>query len=160
MILIRKINKAKWKQNDICNGESVSADAITLCLKTSGNTLSTWKVTEDSIENGVLAIILPNDFLDSIDVVLLTSERLESEGIKIKQTNVDTMYQDYSDKHYDLIDLNYDSLGVVADLIVDEFKANKVKRITKGQLKNILRDSIEKGLILKSDLHERIQKNI
>ena len=37
-LLVRKIQKSKWMQNDILNGEPVSGDAITNCLKTKNNT--------------------------------------------------------------------------------------------------------------------------
>lgn len=43
-LLVRKINRAKWMQNDILSEQDVSADAITICMKTVGNTLSVWQI--------------------------------------------------------------------------------------------------------------------
>ena len=81
MLLLRKISKIKWMQRDIFNGETVSADAITGCLRTTYNCLSTWKVTEDTIEDGVLAIISASEKADTVDIVLLCSEDLDNEKI-------------------------------------------------------------------------------
>lgn len=44
--IIRKFTKAKWSliPTDTGNYENLQADAITSCLRTSGNTLSVWAV--------------------------------------------------------------------------------------------------------------------
>ena len=39
-VLVRKINKGKWLQNDICAGDDVSADAITSWFSFKGQFLS------------------------------------------------------------------------------------------------------------------------
>lgn len=143
-LLVRKIEKGKWLQKDILNGEVVSADAITNCMKTSKNTLSTWSVeNEDQINDAVLAIVSVHQHLDTIDVVLLNQDNLAEIGIAFKQTPGATPVPTLVESHVDIVELSYQSLGKVADCIITCFKEEKVKRFTRGELKKILLKAIE-----------------
>lgn len=158
MKLIKKINRAKWEQNDIKNGGVVSADAITNCLKTTRNSLSTWEVTDESLEKGVLAMVVNHDRLDTIDVVLISSEELKDQSIDIEQTRGDTSFTEYIDRHYDLINLNYLSLGKVAEVIVNAFKVNKVKRYTQMDLRKLIQKALDDDILLLCVLKPNVQK--
>ena len=69
-LLIRKINRNKWIQNDAVP-DDVPADAITGgCVRTQRNTLSVWEVPdENKIDEAVLAIVSAGHHLETIDVV-------------------------------------------------------------------------------------------
>jgi len=162
-ILVRKINKGKWKQNDIVNGARPSADAITNCLRTKGNKLSTWSIEEEEkVEEAVLAIISHPKFehLESIDVALIDREDIEARGISLNPSRAQTSVQFMADRHYDLMNLCYDSLGIIADLIIDSFRKNRVKRFTKVQLKKILIEAEKNSHIDRDDLNDNIAKEI
>ena len=74
-LLVRKINRAKWDQNNICEGESPSGDAITIDLRTKNNTLSIWEInSEDEIEDAVLALTVAGDTLNTIDIVIFNAD--------------------------------------------------------------------------------------
>jgi len=76
-LFVRKIIKSKWYQTDIENGDDVSADAITNCMKTKQNTLSVWEIeSPDELDNAVLAIVSQHQHLETIDVVKLDSVSL------------------------------------------------------------------------------------
>ena len=103
-MLVRKITKSKWFQNDILNGAEVSADAITNCLKTTKNTLSVWRVdNEETIEEAALAIVANQQYLETIDVVLLDEEYFLKYQIKIENTEGNTIVEDLKNTHVDLI---------------------------------------------------------
>jgi len=145
-LLVRKIDKGKWLQSDIVNGEDVSADAITNCLKTSGNTLSTWRVgNEAQIDDAVLAIISAHHHLDAIDIVWISQDLLVEYNIIMQDTQGHTPVVDLVDNHVDIANLTYKTLGTVAHCIVKSFSDKNVKRYTRGSLKKLLRTAIESG---------------
>src|SRR5680860_1384079 len=75
-LLVRKIEKAKWMQNDILNGEEVSADAITNCTRTNKNKLSLWFIQDESnLDDAVLALTSQAQHLETIDTVSYTHLR-------------------------------------------------------------------------------------
>lgn len=145
-LLVRKIEQAKWLQNDILNGADVSADAITNCMKTKCNALSTWHIdNEEELDYAVLAIVAGHDHLDSIDVVWLSQEDLPERGLSVENSRGDTPLEEWADKHTDIVDLSYQSLGRLADCIVTCFREERVKRYTRSALKQLLRDAITSG---------------
>ncbi len=147
-ILVRKIDRGKWLQNNILEGEDISADAITNCTRTTKNTLSTWSIpSEDDLQNAVLAIVSGHQHLDSIDIVCLTQESLADEGIIIEETNGSIPIDSLKDTHRDLSNITYLSLGIIANKIKAEIIDGKVIRFTKGKLKKILNDAISAGLL-------------
>ncbi|HDJ89353.1 MAG TPA: hypothetical protein ENG40_01495, partial [Thermoprotei archaeon] len=126
-LLVRKIQKSKWMQNDILNGEPVSGDAITNCLKTKNNTISTWGImSEDKIEQAVLAIVSAHQHIDTIDVVILEKENIEKK-FNLKNEPGNTPVKDLVDTHIDICGINYNSLGELAQAIVDKFKENNIE---------------------------------
>lgn len=160
-LLVRKIEKAKWMQNDILAGEDVSADAITNCMKTTGNTLSTWLIRAwDEIPEAVLAIVSSHQHLDSIDIVCLERSLLERQGMDLRSTPGATPVKDLIDHHIDISNLAYRSLGTVANHIVNEIKQERTVRYTKGMIKKILNSAINDGRITKSDLHESVRAKL
>ena len=160
-LLVRKISMSKWRQNDIINGEDVSADAITNCMKTDGNTLSTWEISKESkIDDAVLAIVSCSDHLDTIDVTYLDSEVLEKKGILTKSSKGKSPIEDLNDFHINLVNLTYPALGIIANVIVENIKKEKFKRYTRGMLKKLLKVAIESGILEQEKLSCFIQKTL
>lgn len=158
-LLVRKIALAKWKQNDISSGEAVSADAITNCLKTKDNELSTWQISERAnISDAVLALVSTHEHLDKIDVICLNKSSLEEGGLLLRSTDGKTPVEDLMKTHVDIYNLNYKSLGNVADFIAREIIDGKSERFTVGRLKEIISDAINNGRLQKEDLNENIRK--
>ncbi len=160
-LLVRKINKAKWFQVDLWSTYDVSADAITNCLKTSKNTLSVWKIeTENDLDQAVLALVSNQDNLDTIDVVILDESSLVDYNVRIISSPGNTPIESLTEAHRDLSELSYTTLGIVKDHIVSRIRNNYIKRYTVGNLKKLLKNSIEQGLLKKEDLQEGVQKKI
>jgi hypothetical protein len=145
-LLVRKINQSKWQQTEIENGAEISADAITICLKTTSNTLSTWLIKdEDQVDEAILAMASNCTSLDTIDIVILDAKNLEELGIEISETAGDTKVEDLIGTHRDMVNLTYNSLGLIADCIRKCFINKKVTRITKPRIKAILINAITSG---------------
>ncbi|GAH41066.1 unnamed protein product [marine sediment metagenome] len=155
---VRKINKAKWLRADIVNGAEIPADAITNCLRTQQNNLSVWKIkSEDEIESAVLAIISGQPRLETIDIALLSPEYLEQNGVKFMATEGKTAVKMPKDIHFDMVELTYEKLGVIAYHIVEKFKEKKVFRYTRKKLKDILNNAINEKRLDINKLSEDIK---
>ena len=158
---VRKINKAKWEQNDIRNGEAISADAITLCLQTASNTLSVWAIdSEDDLDDAILAMVAAGDYLAAMDFVMLDVEYLSSCGIDHRHMEAETPVDDLRNAHHDLVQLTYPKLGAIANYVVERFKNDEVERYTEGRLKKVLRKAIADDRLKPEDLKPSIRKKL
>ena len=158
---VRKINRAKWLGADIVNGAKIPADAITNCLRTQQNNLSVWRIkSEDEIENAVLAICSGQPYLETFDIVILNSEYLKQNGIKFMATEGITALKMPKDMHFDMVELTYEKIGIIAYHIVEKFKEQKVLRYRKKELKDILNNAINEKRLEIDILSERIKNEL
>ena len=159
---VRKINRAKWHEADIVNGAKIPADAITHCLKTQQNNLSVWRIkSEDEIENAVLAISSGQQNLETFDIVILNSEYLKQKGIKFMATEgITALKMPKEDMHFDMVELTYEKLGIIAYHIVEKFKEQKVLRYRKKELKDILNNAINEKRLDIDILSEKIKNEL
>lgn len=148
-------------QNDILSDQDVSADAITICMKTAGNTLSVWQIDEEEkIKDAVLAIVSGGEHLDTIDVICMERLELEEKGFRLQATPGRTPVKELSKQHIDLCDLTYGKLGILAELTVQVFKEERVVRYTVGNLKKLINEAINLGRLQKNDLNESLRDKI
>ena len=76
-ILVRKIEKARWKPHKKHKVADIPSDAITCCLRTKANALSVWQFDHDEeekiIDEGILALVTGPKVghVESTDIVLL-----------------------------------------------------------------------------------------
>ncbi|MCH8823925.1 MAG: hypothetical protein IH984_10495 [Planctomycetes bacterium] len=160
-LLVRKIDFAKWNQRKILDGESPSADAITRCTKTAGNTLSVWLIeNEDELNDAVLAIVTANDHLETIDILSIELDLLLNQGIILIEKLGLTLYTDFADRHRDISELNYDTLGKVAHVIVESIRQKRRKRFSKKDLINLLTEAVRLNKIEWAGLKPDVQKYI
>jgi len=160
--LVRKINKAKWHQIDLENDNDVSADAITSCLRTRSNSLSVWKIgNEDDLDLAVLALVSNQDHLESIDVVILEQDALENKyNINVVASPGITPINSMVNDHRDLKNLRFSSLESMKNHIVERIRDNKIKRYTRGTLKELLNNAIEEGIVKFDDLKESVRSKL
>jgi hypothetical protein len=59
--------------------------------------------------------------------------------------------------HRDIVELTYTSIGIVADLIINCFKEEKVHRISRANILKILKDAVTEGHIQLEDLHQSVR---
>ncbi len=159
--LVRKIEISKWRQNDIVHDADVSADAITNSLRTTNNTLSTWRIEDSTaVEEAILAIAAQAEHLETIDVVKIDIEKIEKERLEIVSTPGITPYKMFTNNHHDIVNLTYNSLGTVARLVIDCFKARQEMRFTRGKLKLLLISGIRDGRVRLEDLKSSILEKL
>lgn len=160
-LLVRKISKAKWYKVDIELTNDVAADAITNCLKTTRNTLSVWEIdTLEDLEKAVLALVSNQEHLDTIDVVILNQSFLQQKKLSIVKSPGQTPVKSLISKHRDIENLTFEGLGIVRDHIIQELRKNQIKRFTVSDLKKLLKQSIDSGLLNKEDLNCSIQNKL
>ena len=156
--LVRKISPSKW---DVDVEGPINADAITNCLRTSGNTLSFWKVeSEVEIADAVLALAASNDNLDKMDVVVVPESAFTANNISIQSTPGRTACVDLAETHRDLSNLTFHHLGIVADLLAEKIRNGQTTRFTMGKLRTILVAAIDDGRLDFEKLSEGIQKKL
>lgn len=161
--LVRKINKAKWPKKDFQDFDIIDlrADAITSCLRTSKDTLSTWEVeTKEEASEAVLALASAFDKLSVVDIVLIDKEELLSRGFEIEHNAGDTKVPDLVDSHKDIAGLTYKTIGDFSQLMLDSMNQSGIERYNITKLRKLLLEAIEKGRLNKSDLTDRVQEEI
>jgi hypothetical protein len=160
-LLIRKIEYNKWMERRILEGEQPSGDAITNCMKTKGNTLSLWSIdNEDELEEAVLAIAAQFNNLDAIDVLKIDPLLIQAKGLPVEACPGLTPYVGFVNNHLHVVNLDYMSLGLMADVIVESIRQEGRKRVTFGELKRIIIKAVEEGKIQWADLKPDVQKKI
>ncbi len=161
--LVRKIELAKWKQKDVVGGETPSADAITACLRTRGNALSVWWIEDDSeFMDAVLAIASGGQGIDTIDVVTIPASPGEGHDFALTLSASDgrTPYARFSCRHRDVVDLDYDSLGTMATLVVAAIKEKRHRRFTARELRKLLTDAVSEQKISLECLGDGLRKEL
>jgi len=160
-LLVRKINRGKWPKVDNNDVFEISSDAITSCLRSTKNTLSVWEInSENDLDEAVLALVANFQRLESIDVVLLDGQDLIKANVKCIQTKGITPVKDLEDTHYDLSELDYFRVGLIAEHISKRIFLKKIKRYTITDLKRILVKAIDENRLSLEDLNESVRKKI
>lgn len=158
LLLVRKIERAKWNRRKSDAVEDTPADAITSCMRTSCDRLSVWRINaEDELPNAVLAIAAAGEKLEAMDFVMLHGPELDAHGLHANPSPAGTCVKDMLDSHYDVIDLTYSLLGKVAGIILGIVKEDRVKRCTKGELREILMSAIQAERLTPGDLKESLR---
>ena len=163
--IVRKVTKAKWNNqlsDDTELNSIISADAITGCLKTKSNTLSIWKVEKEN--DAILALASMNDSIVPIDYIVIEEKFFEENNILVKNIIAESNpVKELQDKHYDIQNLDYDSLGKISKEIASNIVSNKkeyIKRCKALKVKEILLEAISNDKVKLEDLNENLQKKL
>ena len=163
MFLVRKISRAKWEKKSHLHAEEISADAVTVDLRTMDDSLSFWRCSSDStgdVEDVVLALASIRDSVDRIDIVWIAEEDLQSAGQNMKNTDGRTPVGELVNRHVELYWLDYVRLGKVADCVVTAITNNQCRRVSKKRVTELLKDAISQSRISLDDLSKNIQDTI
>lgn len=163
--LVRKFHRPKWELNKTLPKQvgDLSADALTSCLRTSGNTLSVWKTDDpdpESFEDVLAAIFSGLDRPDRAFFVLLKESCIQRiQGVTIEESAGETpASKDINSKHRDIFNLNHSAITSVADIILGELRKGEealVLRYNEKQAIDIVKKFVEKGDIDISQLSHR-----
>lgn len=166
---IRKIARSKWQENQLSTNEvdainevkNVKADAITNCIKTTGNKLSLWKVDEkrDVIED-IVPLIVGFERPDTCDIIYISDEVFKEEDIELEQSPEDanTPIEELKQYHYNAIVGNYEGLGKFAKIVLRSL--GNYKRFKGKEVKDKLKDMLNSHEIEKEMISEKLYDKI
>lgn len=138
--LVRKINIEQWPKGtnkDFTCIENLSADTIIKEFNTSGNALSLWKIENES-EIKEIGASFTSRFKTKQAVfrLILFPYELIDKNFQLEHTpkNADTAIRKFRNCHYDMCNLTYGSLGLLASIITKyttdtELKDKYIKKI-------------------------------
>ncbi|MGX5556728.1 hypothetical protein [Bacillus cereus] len=163
-LLVRKIAKSKWPKGDFegVDIQDLRADAITSCLRTSDDTLSTWEIPSlNDLSDAVLALVSSFERIDKIDVVIIDKEEVTKRGFEIVDTPGNTPVEQLQQTHRDITGLTYGTVGDFSRLLLDTMGTKgRVERYTAKKVKNLLNDAIKNGILDLHSLKEGVQRNL
>lgn len=160
-LIVRKIEYNKWMQRKILEGEEPSSDAITNCMRTTRNTLSVWFINDSTeLEEAVLAIASQFDHLDTADFLIIEIPLLQEKHLLLDETRGITPYCKFADNHRDIINLDYSSLGAMAEIVIESIRRLYRERFTRTKLINLLKKGIDDGKIQPEDLKESVRSKL
>lgn len=158
-LLLRKITRSKWGECSSNRELPVNADALTNCLKTTGDTLSVWHAKDAAdLVYAKIAMLGTLSRLEKIDFVVLQEDDLIAEKIRLENTPGITIATSLVNRHRDLSHLSVLEMSRVALLVQQILVDEKSERLGKAALKELLIRAVNEGLINPSDLNEDMRK--
>lgn len=120
---------------------SICGDAIA-DLRTKNNCLSTWIADTDvDKDTAVVALALGRDKADKLCYVILDDQDLKNLEIDISDEckgEAKGLNEDLLTNHRDLIEMDYEHIGKLANYITPLVRSGQFKVITKAQVKSLL----------------------
>ena len=174
-IYIRKVTKSKWDwKNPVShtvNASTLGTDGVTNCCKTSGNTLSIWKIDSETLasdnDKKIVATLATNGgSLSPIDCVIFSDDDIKSCGLAVDQKDGESLISDVKSMHYNIVGLDMNSVSALGLMINRKvsgvsngneiIQKTQLKKIDLGSIKSCINQFIPKtseagnALILKS----------
>lgn len=163
-LLLRKIeDKANWYKDseltrDLPKGE-LPADILG-DLKTKDNALSVWQVEANgsNLERVVAAILASKQTIQKFDYLLVEKQVVEESGFEIAQVKGRSPDEEAAKLwHFDIRRLSVSALGRLAGIL---YNSGHCGRKLESDLTSCLRDSISKGHVSPSELHQDMQNRL
>lgn len=109
----------------------------------------------------MLAICCKFDNLDAFDLVWLDEQTLDENMILRRATKGDTHVESLLDRHADIVELNYDSIGRLAFHVAHQIcSPNFRRRVIKSELKQILKKAIDDGRLDLDKVSEKLRRHL
>ncbi len=165
MFLAHRISYAKWKKCLNSPLDEISADAITVDLKTQGNTLSFWfcgndEASEEALNTAALAMCTEMDKASTIHLVYLEKGILESDGYTVAQTVGATKVTDLISLHYDVLGLNYKLLGDMAQRVQQAVSSSRMHKVVRKDLLEMVVGAARDGRLDSTKLKPTFQTEV
>lgn len=166
---VRKISRSKWQEDPLSADEEkallevkkVAADAVTNCIKTTGNKLSLWRVEEkrDSIDD-IIPLIVGFERPDTCDIIYISDEVFLQEGMVIEQSSEDanTPIEELKQYHYNAIVEDYEGLGKFARIVLRSLDNHK--RFKGKEVKTKLREMLDRQEIDREMISDKLYEKI
>lgn len=166
---VRKISRSKWQEDPLSADEEkallevkkVAADAVTNCIKTTGNKLYLWRVEEkrDSIDD-IIPLIVGFERPDTCDIIYISDEVFLQEGIVKEQSSEDanTPIEELKQYHYNAIVEDYEGLGKFARIVLRSLDNHK--RFKGKEVKTKLREMLDRQEIDREMISDKLYEKI
>ncbi len=167
--LVRKININQWPDGEnsfFVSKEELNADAVTSDLRTTNNTLSWWRIDDETeLESAGISIVSKlNSKQNNIRIIALSFEELEANFcLKNTPNQGDTAVKEFKQRHYDMCNMNYGLLGKISYFIAKETSQTKKNMILKINVKAAIakiKELVEKGKADKEMLGDYIKEQL
>ena len=139
----------------------MAADAVTNCIKTTGNKLSLWRVEEkrDSIDD-IIPLIVGFERPDTCDIIYISDEVFLQEGIVIEQSSEDanTPIEELKQYHYNAIVEDFEGLGKFARIVLRSLDNHK--RFKGKEVKTKLREMLDRQEIDREMISDKLYEKI
>lgn len=147
--LVHKISRAKWEAT--IGPNKISADAVTVDLRTKNNELSLWKIASlerADLEKVATALAASGQRVDTIDVAWITVKELRRRKIRLRDSPGNTAAVAYKNLHVDAKELDLAALRAIAKVIARDIRQNDhFKRFTRAEVKRLLQSGLAEGAI-------------
>lgn len=163
---LRKITKSKWPKKENLNQDEiwkhVNADAVTICLKTTKNTLSLWKIeSEENIEKGMLAMISNMERPDTVDFIIIKEEIFNKYSFSYNDKEGITPYKEFVNKHRNITNLTYQKMEDVIKAVIDVLMSEKnCYRLKSSKVKDMILEAVEQGKINVMELNPNMREKL
>lgn len=159
--LVRKFNRAKWCEDGFELGAPVSADAVTSCLRTQGNTLSFWLIDDlKDTDQAALAIAAGGTQLDTMDVIWLPEGCFEEAGLEVAVTEGGSRCNDLNSTHRDVVNLDVHKLAIVSQIVARYVLEDWCDRYIKSDIASLIAEAVRVGRIAEKSLPDKIVKEV
>lgn len=166
---VRKFENNKWISSveKDKKGYDIDADPCTSCLRTSGNTLSVWKIDcdiknkkelEQKLLEISLAMVTSANKIDQIQFIYFPVDDLKNYNYRKNPGN--TPIARLSDLHEELINLTIKDIVELAELYIKYIKMEYIEIIPKDDIKKKVEDAINNNELNKNNSSKITNKEI
>ncbi len=162
MYLVRKVTRAKWERTEQLDDDEIPADAVTADLRTTNNALSLWSCadpTGEQLNDAILALVAGSERVDKIDVVWIKRQAFV-DAVEVQESQGRTPVADLVDRHRDAVRLDYGRLGLFAKQIVAALKDDRVKRLTKKKVAQLIASAVKANRLNLDALEDRVKAEV
>lgn len=136
-------------------------------IKTSGNTLSLWKVEKDDPDFNKYVVIatLGKMSLSKISYVLINEEEFDRQGLLYQQDSPGCPYINESNiqfvsHHFDIINISHEEYIKIANIIMQKVEQEQIEILSISEVKNVTKQLYSTDLIYKEKLQPNMRECI
>ena len=157
--LVRKFTEGAWPngvERQFVSKDFIDADCICTGLKTDHNKMSWWLIEDlNELEAAAISIASAYKSKGRIFVVAIPFQQVIENKIKTVNSidDADTAITSFRERHYNLENLTYFQLGILAELVAISCQKNETRKtLSFGQIKNKIKELILNGNIETNEL--------
>ena len=162
-VLARKIARAKWDAKPELGDDAIAADAVTVDLKTTGNTLSFWRCessSADDLKRASLALAAAAERPDRLDIVYIDERAVSTGDLATNNTPGNTPVASLREHHVDIEKLDLLRLGKVAQMVASAHRSNASHSMTRKQVIHLVAQAVRDGLVKLDDLQDKMKTEV